>query len=92
MSTSLNRRIPKITIDYSICRKCLNCVRTCTTFGGVYEVDEQGYPCVAKPEYCVECLMCHVVCPTGAIKHENYRRIMLLDLSGTVIERFQRMI
>jgi len=92
MSEGLNKRIPKITIDYDICKKCLNCVRICRLFGGVYEVNEQGYPRVANPEYCIGCLMCHVVCPTGAIKHENYREIVLLDLSGTPIERFQRMI
>jgi len=89
---NMGRERPKITIDYRVCKKCLCCVRACTAFEGVYEVDEQGYPRVARPEYCIGCLMCHVVCPTGAIKHENYREIVLLDLSGTPIERFQRMI
>jgi len=89
---SLSRRMPKITIDRNMCKKCLSCVRVCTAFGGVFEVDEQGYPRVARPEYCVECLMCHTVCPSDAIRHENYREIMLLDFSGTPIERFQRMI
>ncbi|GEM_PF-4682685 len=74
-------RVPRIVVEKSLCKKCYNCVRVCTAFDGVYEVGGDGYPYAARPELCIQCLICHSVCPTSAIRHEDYRETLVLDLS-----------
>ncbi|BES81608.1 ferredoxin family protein [Pyrodictium abyssi] len=74
------------------CKKCLNCVRVCTAFDGVFEEGPDGYPVVARPEECVQCLICHTVCPANAIVHENYRVTMLINPDEAIIERYRNMV
>ena len=79
----------KITIDHSRCKQCMNCVRVCTAFDGVYEEGPDGYPVVARPEECVQCLICHTVCPTNAITHENYHQTLLINPDEKLAERYR---
>lgn len=74
------------------CKKCLNCVRACTAFDGVFEEGPDGYPVVARPEECIQCLICHTVCPTNAIVHENHRVAMLVNPDEAIIERYRSMV
>ena len=82
----------KITIDYDKCKKCLNCVHVCTAFDGVFDEGPDGYPVVARPEECVQCLICHTACPTDAITHENYRVTMLVNPDEELAERYRNLI
>jgi len=55
--------VPVIIIDKALCKKCYNCVNVCTAFEGVYEIGEDGYPYAARPQHCVQCLICHTYAP-----------------------------
>ncbi len=84
-------RHPKaIIIDKRVCMKCYNCVRACTVFDSVYDIDEEGYPYAKRLEDCIMCLMCHTVCPPRAIKHVGVRTITLLVLDRDVAEKMTR--
>ena len=84
--------VVRIVIDTERCKKCLNCVRACTAFDGVYEEGPDGYPVVARPEECVQCLICHTVCPTDAITHEGYRETLLINPDRVYAERYKTLI
>ena len=79
----------KIRIIKDRCKQCMNCVRVCTAFDGVYEEGPDGYPVVVRPEQCVQCLICHTVCPSNAIVHEDYRETMLLNPDEALAERYR---
>jgi NAD-dependent dihydropyrimidine dehydrogenase PreA subunit len=82
----------RIRIDLDRCKQCLNCVRVCTTFDGVYEEGPDGYPVVARPEECVQCLICHTVCPTNAITHEGHHETTLINPDEKLAERYRNYI
>ena len=82
----------RIEIDLDKCKQCLNCVHVCTAFDGVYEEGPDGYPVVARPEECVQCLICHTVCPTNAIRHENYHETLIINPDVKLAERYKNYI
>ena len=82
----------EIFIDTSRCKQCMNCVRVCTAFDGVYEEGPDGYPVVVRPEQCVQCLICHTVCPTNAITHKGYREITILNPDEELAKRYANMV
>lgn len=47
------------------CKRCGNCVAFCPK--QTLEMDEWGYPYVAKPESCISCHLCEKLCPDFAI-------------------------
>jgi 2-oxoglutarate ferredoxin oxidoreductase subunit delta len=47
------------------CKRCGNCKAFCPH--QALEVDEWGYPYVAKPESCISCRLCEKLCPDFAI-------------------------
>jgi NAD-dependent dihydropyrimidine dehydrogenase PreA subunit len=53
-------------VDYSRCRRCLQCLNFCLF--GVYGLDKDGTLRVAHPDACRDgCPACARLCPTGAI-------------------------
>ncbi len=53
-------------VDYSRCRRCLQCLNFCLF--GVYALDKDGTLRVARPDACRDgCPACARLCPTGAI-------------------------
>ena len=53
-------------VDYSRCRRCLQCLNFCLF--GVYALDKDGTLRVAHPDACRDgCPACARLCPTGAI-------------------------
>lgn len=63
------------------CRQCEDafCVQACIS-GGLQKDEETGDVCV-KPEKCVACWSCIMVCPFGAIvKHEGLHLALRCDL------------
>lgn len=56
----------KIEFFRSWCKKCGICAAFCPK--NVIEQDHDGSPYVARPEDCIECLLCETRCPDFAIK------------------------
>jgi 2-oxoglutarate ferredoxin oxidoreductase subunit delta len=55
----------KIVVDNAKCTGCGTCVDTCPV--GVYEV-KAGKSVPVKPEECLVCRACEVLCPENAIQ------------------------
>jgi formate hydrogenlyase subunit 6/NADH:ubiquinone oxidoreductase subunit I len=58
----------------------------------VYEEGEDGYPVVARPEECVQCLICHAVCPTDAIVHENIHKTVIINPDEKYAKRYENLV
>ncbi len=56
----------KIEFFRSWCKKCGICAAFCPKH--VIEQDHDGSPYVARPEDCIDCLLCETRCPDFAIK------------------------
>lgn len=61
----------KVEIFTEACKSCLYCVNTCPrhVLGTTSAVNSKGYQYAVpvKPEECVGCAMCAVICPDAAI-------------------------
>ena len=70
-----NQQVAKIVIESVYCKACGLCIAACKKGVIAYGADtnQMGYHAVtaAKPEECVGCSLCAVVCPEAAI--EVYR-------------------
>ena len=58
--------VHRVVVDRDKCIKCGNCVKSC--WQDVLRFGEDGYPVAKYPQDCQVCLICEVLCPTGAIK------------------------
>jgi 2-oxoglutarate ferredoxin oxidoreductase subunit delta len=55
-----------ITLDVELCKACGICIELCPE--KVFDRDPQGYPVLARPEACSQCLICELHCPDFAIE------------------------
>ncbi len=55
----------KVSIYPAWCKRCGNCVAFCPR--EALEKDEWGYPYLARPDRCISCHMCEMLCPDFAI-------------------------
>lgn len=56
-------------VDKEKCIKCGLCTNDCLT--SAITKDEEGYPKMQNPLYCIECQHCFAICPQGAISIMN---------------------
>jgi len=59
----------KVSIYPAWCKRCGNCVAFCPR--DVLEVDEWGYQRAVRPERCISCRMCEMLCTDFAISVEE---------------------
>lgn len=55
-----------IALDHRLCKACGICVAICPN--NVYDRDHLGYPVIARPDACIQCLRCELHCPDFAIE------------------------
>jgi len=50
--------------ENNLCTRCGGCVSFCTAMNyGALDMDENGYPCFKDEKQCIECGICHMICP-----------------------------
>ncbi len=50
--------------DRNLCHRCGGCVTFCTSINyGALELGEEGYPRYKEKSKCIECGICHMLCP-----------------------------
>lgn len=71
-----------------LCHRCGGCVTFCTAVNyGALELDEDGKPRYADIEKCIECGLCHAICPeVDELEEETKRRAAWSAPIGRVIE------
>jgi coenzyme F420 hydrogenase subunit beta len=71
-----------------LCHRCGGCVTICTAVNyGALEVDEEGKPRYRDIEKCIECGLCHAICPENEeLKEEMKRKVAWSAPMGRVIE------
>jgi coenzyme F420 hydrogenase subunit beta len=71
-----------------LCHRCGGCVTFCTAVNyGALELDEDGKPRYADIEKCIECGLCHAICPeVEELEEETKRRVAWSAPIGRVIE------
>ncbi|HET6496755.1 MAG TPA: ferredoxin family protein [Thermoleophilia bacterium] len=71
-----------IVLDLDLCKACGICIAICPR--QVYDRDEAGFPVIARPELCAQCLTCEVHCPDFAIAIE--RRVPKRSAAAAAVE------
>ena len=61
-----------VQLDLELCKACGVCIELCPE--KVFDRDKLGYPVVARPEECSQCLLCEVHCPDFAIEVRRRER------------------
>lgn len=71
-----------------LCHRCGGCVTFCTAVNyGALELDDDGKPRFAEIEKCIECGLCHAICPEIEELEEETRRMASWSAPvGRVIE------
>jgi 2-oxoglutarate ferredoxin oxidoreductase subunit delta len=57
---------PLIELDLALCKACGICIELCPD--KVFDRDKLGYPVLARPDECSQCLLCELHCPDFAIE------------------------
>ena len=70
------------------CHRCGGCVTFCTAINyGALEMDADGKPRYAEIERCIECGLCHAICPEiGELEEETRRRASWSEPMGRILE------
>ncbi len=64
----------EIALNEQACRGCELCVDICPT--RVFDFETKKRLCqVTHPEDCIACLSCAYICPSGALRHDNYHEV-----------------
>jgi 2-oxoglutarate ferredoxin oxidoreductase subunit delta len=54
-----------VAVDLELCKVCGICIELCPEH--VFDRDRRGYPVIARPDDCTQCLLCELHCPDFAI-------------------------
>jgi 2-oxoglutarate ferredoxin oxidoreductase subunit delta len=66
-----------VRLDLELCKACGICAAVCPKH--VFDLDDLGYPSIARPEVCNNCLLCELHCPDFAIEVERPARRARLE-------------
>jgi coenzyme F420 hydrogenase subunit beta len=71
-----------------LCHRCGGCVTFCSAINyGALELDEDGKPRYGQIEKCIECGLCHAICPeVDELEAETRERVAWAAPIGRVIE------
>jgi coenzyme F420 hydrogenase subunit beta len=71
-----------------LCHRCGGCVTFCTAVNyGALEIDADGKPRYAEIEKCIECGLCHAICPeVSELEDETKRQFAWSEPMGRIIE------
>ena len=71
-----------------LCHRCGGCATFCTAINyGALKIDAEGKPCYGEIEKCIECGLCHAICPeVGELDEETKRRAAWSEPMGRIIE------
>ena len=71
-----------------LCHRCGGCVTFCTAINyGALEIDADGKPRYGEIEKCIECGLCHAICPEiDELELDTRRRAAWSEPMGRVIE------
>jgi 2-oxoglutarate ferredoxin oxidoreductase subunit delta len=61
-----------VELDLELCKACGVCIDLCPD--NVFDRDKLGYPVLARPEECRQCLLCELHCPDFAIEVRRRER------------------
>jgi 2-oxoglutarate ferredoxin oxidoreductase subunit delta len=61
-----------VQMDLELCKACGVCIELCPD--KVFDIDQLGYPVLARPEDCSQCLLCELHCPDFAIEVRRRER------------------
>jgi len=61
-----------VQLDLELCKACGVCIELCPD--EVFDRDKLGYPVLARPEDCSQCLLCELHCPDFAIEVRRRER------------------
>ncbi len=61
-----------VRLDLELCKACGICIEVCPD--KVFDRDKLGYPVLARPEDCSQCLLCELHCPDFAIEVRRRER------------------
>lgn len=64
-------------IEPGLCSNCTGCVSFCSAMGyGALETGPEGEPRFKNPALCIECGICHLICPeTGLLESDTRARL-----------------
>jgi 2-oxoglutarate ferredoxin oxidoreductase subunit delta len=63
---------PPVQLDLELCKACGICIELCPD--KVFDRDQLGYPVLARPDDCSQCLLCELHCPDFAIEVRRRER------------------
>src|SRR5512137_1975192 len=61
-----------VQLDLELCKACGVCIELCPD--KVFDRDKLGFPVLARPEECSQCLLCELHCPDFAIEVRRRER------------------
>jgi 2-oxoglutarate ferredoxin oxidoreductase subunit delta len=61
-----------VQLDLELCKACGICIELCPE--KVFDRDRLGYPVLARPEACTQCLICELHCPDFAVEVRRRER------------------
>ena len=71
-----------------LCHRCGGCVTFCTAVNfGALKLDSEGNPRYADEDKCIECGLCHTICPEiDELVEETQKRLAWQPPIGRVLE------
>lgn len=81
MSAPKETKAAPVRLDLDLCKACGICAAVCPKH--VFDLDDLGYPSIARPEVCNNCLLCELHCPDFAIEVERPPKRVRLEPLGT---------
>lgn len=79
----------ELAIKDDACRGCELCADNCPTDVITYDSSTHKAT-VAEPEFCIDCLSCTYICPSGAITNSDYHVVKNFYRDLTFSKRMER--